>query len=51
MQFHVAEERQRDAPAPGVSLRDRQQQQRHPGQQDEHDDAAVQQFQRVSGQA
>ncbi len=48
--LHVVEERQLDAPAPGVSLRDRQGQQRHPGQQRQHDDAAAQQLQRVSGQ-
>ena len=52
MYLHVVEERQLDAFAPGVPFRDRQQQQRHPGQRGQHDDASKQQLlQRISGQA
>ena len=51
VQFHVVEEGQPDAVAPGVPLRDRQQQQRHPGQQHHREHAPVQQMQGVVGQA
>ena len=46
----VVEERQRHARSPGVPFHHRQDEQRHPGQRRQHDDAAAQQLQPVSGQ-
>jgi hypothetical protein len=44
------DERQFDAAAPDIPLRDRQYQQRQPGQKYQYDNAAAQEKQRVIGQ-
>ena len=49
MRFHVLQERQRHAASPGVPFGDRQQQQRHPHDEDRDEHAPTRELQRISG--